>query len=183
MSGIYYVTGGARSGKSAFAEKIASQYKTVGYIATGVAIDDEMKKRIDIHKQDRPQEWTTFECYNNIDDIIKNNDCEAFLLDCLTIMTTNKMMEKTIDGEKLDFDMEKEIENNVTREIMNMVVAAKEQNKTLIVVSNEVGMGIVPDSRLSRSFRDIAGRANQLMASLSDRAYLLVSSIPLKIKG
>ncbi len=180
---IYYVTGGARSGKSTFAEKIAQNYHNVGYIATGVAIDDEMEQRIDNHKSSRPSHWKTFECYKNIDDIIRQNDCEAFLLDCLTIMTTNFIMEDSIDGQDLDMNMEKEIENKLTREIMNMVVAAKEEKKTLIVVSNEVGMGIVPQNKLSRYFRDVAGRANQLIASLSDNAYLLVSSIPLRIKG
>ena len=180
---IYYITGGARSGKSTFAEKIAQKFENVGYIATGLAIDEEMTQRIEIHKSSRPAHWKTFEQYSDIDSIIRNNDCDVYLLDCLTIMTTNIMMEKTVDGEALSFEVEKEIETKLTREIMNMVVAAKEEKKTLIVVSNEVGMGIVPEHRLARSFRDIAGRANQLMASLCDNAYLLVSSIPLKIKG
>jgi len=105
------------------------------------------------------------------------------LLDCLTILTTNILMEYSLDGEGINPEKEKQITDVVMREIMNFVVAAKEGDKTLIVVSNEVGMGIVPEGKLSRFFRDLAGRANQLMSSLSDEAYLMVSGIPIRIKG
>jgi len=183
MSKIYYVTGGARSGKSGFAEKIAENHGDVVYIATAVATDEEMENRIDIHKNSRPKEWETFEQYRDIDRILRSSDKKSFLLDCLTILTTNILMEYSLDGEGINPEKEKQITDVVMREIMNFVVAAKEGDKTLIVVSNEVGMGIVPEGKLSRFFRDLAGRANQLMSSLSDEAYLMVSGIPIRIKG
>ena len=183
MSKIYYVTGGARSGKSSFAEKIAENYSDVGYIATAIVTDEEMEERINNHKSTRPKDWETYETYKDIDVVLKTSPCKTFLLDCLTIMTTNILMEFSLDGQGLDIKSEKVISDKVLREIMNLVVAAKELDKTLIVVSNEVGMGIVPEGRLSRLFRDVSGRANQLMASLCDEAYLLVSGIPIKIKG
>jgi len=183
MGKVVYITGGARSGKSSFAESYAANADTVTYIATGIATDDEMAARIEKHKQSRPSEWQTVESYRNIDATIKAGDTAMYLLDCLTVMITNIVMEVSTDGEDLtDEDMRK-LEEQVTREVMNMVVAAKEGTSDLIVVSNEVGMGIVPEYKLARFFRDAAGRANQLMASLADEAYLLVSGIPLKIKG
>lgn len=187
MSKIIYVTGGARSGKSTFAEKQAMlHHPQVTYIATSIAFDDEMKSRIMKHRQQRPSVWKTIEAYKNMEKIIKeiDNDTKAILLDCLTIMASNLILEEDIDWDDngiVDNRIDS-IENKVMQEVDGMLRAIRDKNICAILVSNELGMGLVPPYKLGRIFRDIAGRMNQLVAREADEAFFLVSGIPIKLK-
>ncbi|MGL4687272.1 MAG: bifunctional adenosylcobinamide kinase/adenosylcobinamide-phosphate guanylyltransferase [Fusobacteriaceae bacterium] len=196
MEKIIYITGGARSGKSLYAEKyIANQVeKTKIYLATGIAFDNEMKERVKKHKAQRGSDWITIEEYENLDIHLEKvlNNLEKqnkksqdiiILLDCLTNMVSNMMiMNVERDWDKLAQDEVKKIENNIKIQLENLFRFVKKNKLSLVVVSNEVGMGIVPENSLARCFRDIAGRMNQLVAQESKEAYLLVSGIDVKLK-
>lgn len=185
-SRIILITGGARSGKSSFAEKFTANISDkVAYIATALPFDEGMKDRIKKHRESRPKTWTTYEVYKNIykyiDEISINHD--VILLDCVTILVTNLMLENSelswddIDREKID-----EIEKDIKEQVSLLIKKIKDTGINCVLVTNEVGMGIVPENRLSRIFRDIAGRINQFIASNSDEVYFTVSGIPTKIK-
>lgn len=183
MGRIIFITGGARSGKSTFAEKLARQYgDDVAYIATSIATDTEMEERIRLHRMRRPPAWITYESYKDIGEIINGIDRGAVLLDCITIMITNLMLERYIDWDHCTIEQADAVENDVKREIEAMLAAAKNGRTNLIAVSNEVGMGLVPEYPLGRVFRDIAGRMNQLIAEHADEVYFIVSGVPLKLK-
>ncbi len=185
-SKIILVTGGARSGKSSFAEKLITDLgEKIAYIATAVPFDEGMKDRIKKHRESRPKDWTTYEIYKDIykhiEDISKEHD--AVLLDCITILVTNLMLENhDIDWDNADWEKIDEIEVNIKNQIELLIKNLRNSKMACVIVTNELGMGIVPENRLSRIFRDIAGRINQYVASNSDEAYLAVSGIPVKIK-
>lgn len=185
MGRLIVVTGGARSGKSSFAEKLAKDSKCdVVYIATSIPFDDEMKARIKKHVEQRPKEWKTVEAYKDIDERLENerNESVVFLLDCVTIMITNIMMETPLDWDKALDEQIDNVEEFVKLQIKKVLKTAEKKDAVFIMVTNELGMGIVPENRLSRVFRDIAGRVNQILASAADEVYLCVSGIPVKIK-
>lgn len=186
MSRLILVTGGARSGKSTFAEEKAKEFgKKVLYVATSKPIvDDEMLQRIARHRAQRPLQWETLEEYKNLDialvDIIRNKT--AVLLDCITIMITNLMLEEGYDWDNLTRAKVEEIENSVGHQIERLISLSKMSEVPFILVTNEVGMGVVPPSAMGRDFRDIAGRMNQILAKVADEVYFCVSGIPMKIK-
>lgn len=170
MSGsIIYISGGARSGKSSFAQKLAEQLSPHPiYLATAQAFDDEMKDRIKHHQSDRDGRWRTHEEPIDLCQALSGyGDGDVVLIDCLTLWLSNILL----------------AEKHVETEIEKLVSHLKVQQATLIFVSNEVGMGIVPDNGLARMFRDAAGRLNQAVAAESESAYLLVSGLPLRLKG
>lgn len=174
MPGIILITGGARSGKSNFAVKLASQSKgKVAFIATAVAEDDEMKRRITLHKKSRPQEWTTVEEPLNLSKAIESvYDHDVIIIDCITLYLNNLISnDGTIDDEFMLLKIKK------------MIESAKRFHGTIIIISNELGMGIVPENRLAREFRDVAGKANQMIAESADKVYVCFSGIPVQIKG
>jgi len=186
-SKIILVTGGARSGKSSFAEKLVADLgKKIAYIATAIPFDEGMKDRIKKHRSSRPANWTTYEIYKDIykyiDEISEKHD--AILLDCVTILVTNLMFEnneinwETVNRGKID-----EIERDIKLQVDFLLNGIRNTSLKCVLVTNEVGMGIVPENRLSRVFRDIAGRINQFAAAKSDEVYFTVSGIPMKIKG
>ncbi len=171
MGRLIFITGGARSGKSAFAQKSANRLsKKVTYIATAQAKDKEMEVRIKIHRKNRPAHWKTIEKEKNITEVLSRiaEKNEVILLDCLTLLISNLLL----SGKK-----------DVLKKIRQLVNKIREIKATVLIVSNEVGMGIVPDNKLARRFRDIAGRANQIVAQAADEVYLVVSGIPVKVKG
>lgn len=186
MGRIVLATGGARSGKSTFAEKyLEERYKQVSYIATAIAFDDEMRARIAKHQAQRPSHWETFEAYKELDRLVTQIDSRSkgCLLDCLTILVTNWMMDDT----RIDWDRpEPEAVNRLQSEILSAVGELLETLKglelTMVFVTNELGMGIVPENPMARAFRDIAGRVNQLVASQADEVYLLVCGLPMTLK-
>jgi adenosylcobinamide kinase / adenosylcobinamide-phosphate guanylyltransferase len=197
MGKLILVTGGARSGKSTFAENKAKELvngvgidvdvnasENVLYIATAIPFDDEMKERVKLHKERRPQNWLTFEGYRNLKQVYESTeDFKVILLDCITVMVTNLMFD--ITGENIEeFSNEglELLEKSIFDEIVDFLNVAKQKSQTVIMVTNELGMGIVPEYKFGRVFRDIAGRVNQYIAANSDEVYFAVCGIPMKIK-
>lgn len=172
MKRIILVTGGCRSGKSSFAlEYAVRHYLKRTYLATCEPLDEEMSERIRHHKEVRGPEWRTVEEPLCVDEAVRKESAgtEVILLDCLTMWVSNMLVR--------DFRPE-EVFDAVERLVMEM----KNANCSLILVTNEVGAGIVPDNNLARLFRDIAGAVNQKIALHSDEVYLTVAGIPVKIK-
>lgn len=179
------VTGGARSGKSSFAEDTAKKFgDNVLYIATSIPFDEEMRLRIRKHKEQRPACWETVEAYKDMDIWLegKLEGRHAVLLDCITIMVSNIMLESSMDWDSLTHEKMVFIEEKVGQEIGKLIRVIKKHDVPFVLVTNETGMGIVPDNALSRLFRDIAGRSNQILAKEAEEVYLCVSGIPVKIK-
>ncbi|MDQ2085511.1 bifunctional adenosylcobinamide kinase/adenosylcobinamide-phosphate guanylyltransferase [Herbivorax sp. ANBcel31] len=186
MGEIILVTGGSRSGKSSFAESIAKKYKNdVLYIATSIPFDEEMKERVKKHRIQRPSHWNTLEAYKDLDIHLKKskNKKEIVLIDCITLMVSNIMLEENLDWESLNENEAINIEKRIVEQLEKLLDVIKENGSTFIAVTNEVGMGIIPPNRLSRMFGDIAGRVNQKLSKKADRVYFCVSGIPIKIKG
>lgn len=185
MGKFILVTGGARSGKSSFAESLAGGCgSNVLYIATSIPFDDEMKLRIQKHRKQRPDTWDTLESFKDFEniphDLVKEKD--AILLDCVTIMVSNIMFETKQDWDRFHAHELIDIEKSVEQEISGLLNFIKSIDIPFIAVTNETGMGIVPENPLSRAFRDIAGRTNQQLAKSADEVYFCVSGIPMKIK-
>lgn len=176
------VTGGARSGKSSFGESLLKDKKEVLYIATSIPFDEEMKDRVKKHRESRPNHWHTLEGYKDLGNSIRtlNQQYDGIILDCITIMITNLIFENFDEEVEIDY---KGIEEKIMGEMKAMVLAFKELNSEVVLITNEVGCGIVPETRLSREFRDIAGRVNQYLAREAEEVYFAVSGIPVKIKG
>jgi len=175
---IVYVTGGRRSGKSAFAQAMAE--RATGpkvYVATCPVIDQETSARVEAHKQAREGKgWTTIEEEQDLAGAIKQADgAEAVLVECLTLWVNNLLYQAEQDGD----DATQEMVMKVMEEALDTAVAAQGM---VIFVSNEVGLGVIPDNPLARKFSDIAGIINQLAATRSDEAYLVVSGIAQKLK-
>jgi len=186
MGRIIFVTGGARSGKSRFAEELLAGMDNVLYIATAIAFDDEMRERIKLHRERRNPLWSTFEGSSGLGEKILSSSSshEAILLDCITIMVTNLMLENhNTDWDKVTPAETVLIEKRINAEIDELIKSIVNFHGMTVIVSNEVGMGIVPATPLSRHFRDIAGKINQKIAAAADDVYFTVSGIPMKIKG
>jgi adenosylcobinamide kinase/adenosylcobinamide-phosphate guanylyltransferase len=185
MGNLILVTGGARSGKSSFAEeKVKGFGDNVLYVATSIPFDDEMKLRIKKHREQRPDIWETLEAYKDLDlllpDIIKGKS--AVLLDCITVMITNLMFEKCQSWDDIDTYKMTEIENYIMAEVEKLIMAIESLEVPFVLVTNELGDGLVPEYALGRLFRDIAGRVNQRIAKASQEVFLCVCGIPVKIK-
>ncbi|MEK6679305.1 MAG: bifunctional adenosylcobinamide kinase/adenosylcobinamide-phosphate guanylyltransferase [Nitrospirota bacterium] len=177
-SELIFILGGARSGKSSFALKLAESIKGKRlYIATAEALDMEMEERIKKHKKERANNWDAIEEPIKIADIIKKNKkYGVILLDCLTLWVSNLMhIEARSKGQGARG-------GRTLQKITDLISACKKAKASIIIVSNEVGLGIVPDNPLARQFRDIAGFANQKIADAAGEVYFMVSGIPLKIK-
>lgn len=192
MGQLILVLGGVRSGKSSYAEQRARQTggDQVLYVATAEAKDDEMLARARKHRQSRPASWRTLETPLEVGAAIREvaDDARVILVDCLTVLTANILVSSTGDyddpfdePERDPFD--KQIEEAVIREVEELAACARDLPADVIVVSNEVGMGVVPPYDLGRAYRDLLGRANQVMARHADEVYLLVAGIPMPIKG
>lgn len=177
------VTGGARSGKSRHAERLAANSERVLYIATSKIFDDEMETRIQHHRDSRPAHWRTVEQYRELNTVIneQNDAQEAVLLECITTLITNVMFDAAGDQPEDDWDFVL-MEQVVNQQIDILLAACSASPAQVILVTNEVGMGIVPENRLARHFRDIAGRVNQRLAQSADEVWLVVSGIGVKIK-
>lgn len=170
---ILFVTGGCKSGKSAFAQAEAEKAfkENRVFLATCQPLDSEMEKRIARHQADRDQTWKTVEEPVNIPEAIESIGPEAdvILLDCITLWITNLMLAGRTPGE---------IEEQGKR----LVQSIKSAPCMVVVVSNEVGAGIVPENKLARAFRDAAGMVNQMIAACADKVVLSVAGIPVVIK-
>lgn len=188
MSHIHLVVGGARSGKSTYAEKVVKTLsEKVLYIATAVVTDVDMQARIEKHKAQRPAYWPTLERYkafHALDSIPDFLNSEVILLDCLTIMMTNLMFDEAdVDYENISHERLSAIEQNILDEVKALIHQVRVYDKSLVLVSNEVGLGLVPPYKLGNYFRDISGRINQYVAELSDEVTFIAVGLPLKLKG
>ena len=176
--------GGARSGKSSLAEKIAAEEggDAVLYVATAEAGDEEMVDRIARHRAARPESWRTLETPTGVGPAIKHSwqGETIVLLDCITLLVNN-LLPGGVGFEQVSVQVE-EYERVVIAEIEALLEAAGEIEAHFLVVSNEVGMGLVPPYELGRAYRDILGRANRILAETADEVFFLVAGIPMKIK-
>lgn len=168
------VTGGARSGKSRFAERMAEGYQPMrGYLATGQPGDAEMEERISRHRGRRGEEWHTVEEPLELAAAVLRNDgrFNVLLIDCVTLWLSNLLF-MTQGGPA-----------GALKRVEEFTAGFGRLQTPLIIVTNEVGMGIVPEHPLARSFRDLAGEANELIAARADEVYVTISGLPLKLKG
>jgi adenosylcobinamide kinase/adenosylcobinamide-phosphate guanylyltransferase len=172
MSRIILITGGARSGKSRFAETITRSFGApLGYLATGESRDAEMAQRIDRHRERRGPEWTTIEEPFHLTETLTATDgrFRAILVDCVTLWLSNLLLAH-------------EEPKRVLAAVRELADAAPKLATPLVLVTNEVGMGIVPENRLARLFRDLAGEANELLAATADEVHLVFAGLPLRLK-
>lgn len=176
---LVLVLGGARSGKSGFAQKLAYDLggDRVLFVATAEACDEEMQRRIERHRRDRQTGWRTLEVPRDVGAAIRAHlgESRVVLLDCLSLLVSNLLLE----AQDIFSD---EVEARVAAEIERLVTCVSETGAHLIVVSNEVGCSLVPDHPLGRAYRDLLGRANQILARHADRVYVLMAGIPVQIK-
>lgn len=183
-STIILCSGGARSGKSEFAEQLALSLKgRKAYVATGQAFDDEMKDRIKKHQLRRGKEWITFEIplhlHENWEQI--KNVSDVILIDCLTMFTSNHVF---AHGDINTQEDANRIESIILRELRLLLQEINNSNdKTVIFVTNEIGLGIVPENKLARYFRDITGRVNREVASAANKMYLTISGVTIELKS
>ena len=194
MGKIVLVTGGARSGKSSFAESKLIQKEGVCYIATGLIMkeDPEWQERVKLHQQRRPQSWDTLEQYRDLATWIEQDDHGDYLLDCATMLTTNRLFDLVnewypekgylSDEQFLSKAEQARILEAMEAEWSQILSAMKERQATFWIVTNEVGLGIVPDTRLGRYFRDLQGRVNQLIAKEASEVYLVICGLAQQLK-
>lgn len=176
MGKIILVTGGARSGKSRFAEKYAARCgQKIAYVATAEVRDEEMAERVRRHRARRPANWRTCEAPRDAHLVLREaaQSCDTILFDCLTVYMSNILLSLPSNA---DFYVSAE-EN-----IRALLAALSDWNGTAIFVTNEVGSGIVPNNKLARDFRDMAGMANQMIGQVADEVYLVVCGIAVDIK-
>ena len=179
MAALIFITGGCRSGKSDFAQRLAENIPGSRiYLATASCLDEEMTRRITRHQAARKSTgWQTIEETLDIAGVLHKLDKgETVLVDCLTLWINNLLFE----AEKAGTELTEETIAGKCREIAD---AGKKRSGTTICVANEVGLGIVPDNALARRFRDLAGRCNQTLAAAADAAVFMVSGLPLCLKG
>ncbi|NTU58278.1 MAG: bifunctional adenosylcobinamide kinase/adenosylcobinamide-phosphate guanylyltransferase [Chlorobiaceae bacterium] len=170
MHEVIYVTGGARSGKSSYALRLAEPYHPRTFLATAEAFDDEMRDRIGRHQDERGEAFTTVEEPLFIDRAIRDAPVGGVVLvDCLTVWLGNMMHHLGDEG-------------SINDRIEALLDVLKSPPCDIILVSNEVGLGIVPENAMARTFRDLAGTLNRRVAECSTRAYLLCSGLPLVLK-
>ena len=179
MGKMILVTGGARSGKSSFAEKLALKIGNgrAAYIATAQIFDDEMNFRVKLHQARRGENWKTFEAPLAAEEKIleAGKFFDAILFDCVTIYVSNFLCAAKLDDEKFLYD-------ELNGLIQKLIDAAKISDAVTIFVSNEVGGGIVPENKLARRFRDLAGLANQMLAAQSEKVFLTVAGLAVDLK-
>ena len=171
------ILGGARGGKSQFAQDLAGKLgDKVLFVATGQAYDEEMHVRIENHKNSRPTSWRTLEALMGVSERIKENigDAEVVLVDCITMLVSNVLADNGACENK---------EKDIISEIEDLLECVDSVDAVFIIVSNEVGLGIVPENKLARYYRDYLGRANQLLAQKADEVYLLVAGLPVELKA
>jgi len=200
MGNTVFIVGGARSGKSTFALELGSKISgRKGFIATAETLDEEMKERIIFHKKTRPAEWETIEEPVDLGKRLQNiaGSYDVVIVDCLTLWLSNML------GREEDSEPPKGNENpplppfrkggmggfdrgfsdeRIKAEIEHLTSVLKDVSCKVIVVSNEVGLGIVPENKVARLFRDLGGWMNQKVASVADEVYLVTCGIPMRIK-
>ena len=180
MAALWFVTGGARSGKSRHAERLAaSTGHPVVYIATMEPLDDELARRVAAHRAARPADWRTVEAPLDPASALEAADAGAcVLLDCLSLWVANRMAPL---GDSPAPDAVERLERELDADASRLIAAARAREAETIVVTNEVGSGLVPPYPLGRAYRDALGRVNQHVSAAADRAWLLVSGRALEL--
>jgi adenosylcobinamide kinase/adenosylcobinamide-phosphate guanylyltransferase len=176
------ILGGVRSGKSQFAQDLASRIGgPVLFVATGEALDEEMRQRIEDHKKVRPSGWRTLEAPVCVGPRVREQigDARVVVVDCLTLLVSN-VIDQCGDPGQVDAGI---ASRKVAVEIEELAACVDEADATFILVSNEVGMGLVPDNRLGRIYRDCLGKANRDLAQRADAVHFMVAGIPMRVKG
>ena len=173
---LILIMGGVRSGKSAFAQSLAAKLgERVTFIATAEAGDEEMRARIEQHRQARPRHWQTIEMPTEVARAMQTaRDSEAIVLDCLGLLVSNLLLQD---------EHAAAAEARVTREVEALLSTYKEGTASLIIVTNEVGMGVVPAYELGRVYRDLLGRANTMLARAADKVYWMSAGLMMEIKA
>jgi len=193
LSKIFFLIGGARSGKSEYSEQLATSISgRVAYLATARIIDDEMKKRIDYHRKRRPESWKTFELEKDIIEIgevrdifskIISENFEVVVIDCITNLLFRLIYRYNLDNiEIIDNTLEKEIERASGSFFEKFLEILKGCNLKIIIVSNEVGLGVVPPYPFGRIFRDLMGIVNKRIAAASDEVYFFMAGLMQRMK-
>lgn len=174
------ILGGARSGKSSFAQHLASKTGSkVLFIATASPLDEEMRQRIEMHRKKRPKNWRTMEVPLDVGKKIEGavDDADVVILDCITLLINN-VFEKC-RGEKARVEI---LEKEVSTEIKELLKCIARVDANFTIVSNDVGMGIVPANKTARIYRDILGKTNQELVKHSDTVYFMIAGVPIQIK-
>ncbi len=184
---LILILGGARGGKSDFAQDLAAQIgKHVLYVATAQAGDEEMERRIADHRASRPGDWTTLEASTGVSGAVaestRDSQLDVVLLDCLTLLVSNLVL-GAVPGSDPDLVDENLARELVAGELNTLLACVSAGDATWIVVSNEVGWGLVPPYPLGRVYRDLLGWANQQVAAAADRVYLMVAGLPVDVKA
>lgn len=171
--GVTFVLGGARSGKSRFAQQVASGFDSVIFIATARPSDPEMKLRIERHRQSRPPDWQTMEIPVDLDVAISNlsDPGQLAVVDCLTVYLANLLSE------------EQGKESSIAERTGRLCSALEKTKSPVILISNEVGSGVHPPTATGRLYCDLLGELNQRVAALADNVILMIAGIPVPIKG
>ena len=180
MRRLILIIGGARSGKSDFALSLAKDISSGGdvlFVATARALDDEMKERIEAHKASRPASWTTLEEPMAVGEALQKVSLpEVVVIDCITMLVSNLLLAGK-EGEPFDAAM-----SRLKTELESLLDAYRRSDSTWIIVTNEVGLGVVPAYRLGRLYRDMLGHANKILADEADSVLLMVAGIPVDVK-
>lgn len=163
------ILGGARSGKSSFALSLARGKEMVTFIATALPLDEEMKERIDSHKRERPIYWKTVEEPIELLLAIKGVNSEVIILDCLTMWVSN-LLERYTDEE-------------IMKKAEEVAMYTRDINLEIITISNEVGLGLVPEYPIGRRYRDLLGKINQIFAKYANKVFFMIAGIPLEVKN
>ena len=173
------ILGGARSGKSAHAQKLARERggDDVLFVATAQSLDDEMASRIEAHRRGRPAAWRTLEAPRHVGEAIAlAQPAVIVLVDCLTLLVSNAVLTLPESAGA------REAEDAALAEVEALLAAYRSGTASWIVISNEVGMGLVPPYPVGRAYRDALGRANQRLAAEADEVLFMVAGIPMKVK-
>jgi adenosylcobinamide kinase/adenosylcobinamide-phosphate guanylyltransferase len=177
------IIGGARSGKSYFAQELARKLGgQVLFVATAEAGDQEMRQRFEEHRKGRPPNWRTLEatCHVGLRIEQEVGNAQVVIADCITLLLSNILSRHS--DQALEQIEESVLEGQVAAEINELVECMKKVDASFIIVSNEVGLGLVPASRVGRLYRDLLGKANQMLAQCVDEVYLMAAGLPVKIK-
>lgn len=188
-SHMVLILGGARSGKSRFAQNLAlaRERKTgrpVTYVATARIGDSEMKARVDRHRSDRPGRWRTLEAQEEVGTVLGSlAPGSVVLLDCVTMMITNLMLSLRTDWDNASPEDESKAQDFILSQVRDVADAIRRKSLFALLVSNELGLGLVPPYPMGRFFRDLAGLANQRLGAEADEVFFMIAGIPQRIKG